>query len=65
MAKQQTFADKANKLGKKAEEFTCPKCNKTGKAIYAKVISSVKTAKDTFKYLEKNAKLCNNCLAEI
>jgi hypothetical protein len=66
MAKQQTFADKANKLAKKGGgEITCPKCNKPGKLMYAKVISSVKTAKDTFKYLEKNAKLCSNCLAEI
>jgi len=65
MAKQQTFADKAAKLAKKAEEFTCPKCNKPGKILYAKIINSVKTAKNTFKYLEKNSKLCSNCLAEV
>jgi hypothetical protein len=65
MAKQQTFADKAAKLGKKEAEILCPKCNKTSKAVYAKVVSSVKTAKDTWKYLEKNSKLCGNCLAEL
>lgn len=65
MAKQQTFADKAAKLGKKEAEIICPKCNKTSKALYAKVISSVKTAKETWKYLEKNAKLCGNCYAEL
>ncbi len=65
MAKQQTFADKAAKLAKKEAEIVCPKCNKSAKAVYAKVISSVKTAKDTWKYLEKNQKLCGNCLAEL
>jgi hypothetical protein len=65
MAKQQTFADKAAKLAKKEAEMICPKCNKASKAVYAKVISSVKTAKDTWKYLEKNQKLCSNCLAEL
>jgi hypothetical protein len=65
MAKQQTFADKAAKLAKKGAEFTCPKCNKPGKVLYAKIINSVKTAKNTFKYLEKNSRLCSNCLAEV
>ena len=65
MAKQQTFADKAAKLGKKQVEIVCPKCNKPSKAMYAKVVSSVKTAKETWKYLEKNAKLCGNCFAEL
>jgi DNA-directed RNA polymerase subunit RPC12/RpoP len=65
MAKQQTFADKAAKLGKKALEITCPKCNKSSKVLYAKVVNSVKTEKSTWKYLERNAKLCSNCLAEL
>ena len=65
MAKQQTFADKAAKLGKKEAEIVCPTCNKSTKAVYAKVINSVKTAKDTWKYLERNQKLCGNCLAEL
>jgi hypothetical protein len=65
MAKQQTFADKAAKLGRKEAEIICPKCNKSSKIVYAKVINSVKTEKDTWKYLEKNAKLCGNCYAEL
>ncbi len=65
MAKQQTFADKAAKLAKKDAEFICPKCNKSSKAIYAKIVNSVKTAKASWKYLERNAKLCGSCLAEL
>jgi hypothetical protein len=65
MAKQQTFADKANKLAKKEAEFICPKCNKSGKLLYAKLVNSVKTEKNTYKYLERNAKLCSSCLAEL
>jgi len=65
MAKQQTFADKAAKLAKKEADFVCPKCNKTGKLLYAKVVNSVKTAKNTFKYLERSSRLCSNCLVEV
>ena len=50
---------------KKDIEITCPVCNKPAKVIYAKVVNSVKTEKNSFKYLEKNAKLCSNCLAEL
>ena len=66
MAKATTFAEKAAKRAAKHDiEITCPVCNKASKLIYAKVINSVKTEKNTFKYLEKNAKLCSNCLAEL
>ncbi|MCI0717167.1 MAG: hypothetical protein L0Y77_12805 [Chlorobi bacterium] len=66
MSKQQTFADKAAKLAKKnAADFMCPKCNKPGKLLHAKVVNSVKTQKNTFKFLERNANLCSNCLAEV
>lgn len=65
MAKVQTFADKAAKLAKKDAEVICPACKKSSKMIYAKMISSVKTEKNTWKYLEKNVHLCNNCLSEI
>lgn len=65
MAKAQTFAEKAAKLAKKDAEITCPVCKKSAKMIYAKMISSVKTDKETWKYLERNVRLCNNCLAEI
>ena len=65
MARATTFAEKAAKMAAKHDnEITCPLCNKPAKIIYAKVVSSVKTAKETYKYLEKNAKLCSNCLAE-
>lgn len=65
MAKVQTFADKAAKLAKKDAEVICPACNKSSKMIYAKYVSSVKTDKNTWKYLEKNVHLCSNCLSEI
>ncbi|RPI17086.1 MAG: hypothetical protein EHM58_10655 [Ignavibacteriae bacterium] len=65
MAKVQSFADKAAKLAKKDAEVMCPSCNKSAKRIYAKMITSVKTEKETWKYLEKNVRLCNNCLSEI
>jgi hypothetical protein len=66
MAKATTFAEKAAKRAAKHDiEITCPVCKKASKLIYAKVINSVKTEKNTFKYLEKNAKLCNNCLTEL
>jgi hypothetical protein len=65
MAKVQTFADKAAKLARKDAEIICPACKKSSKLIYAKMINSVKTEKNTWKYLEKNVRLCNNCLTEI
>ncbi len=66
MAKATTFAEKAaKKAAKHDKEITCPHCNKQSKVIYAKVVSSVKTMKDTYKFLEKNSKLCSNCLAEL
>jgi hypothetical protein len=66
MARATTFAEKAAKKAAKHDtEITCPHCNKQSKVIFAKVVSSVKTDKNTFKFLEKNSKLCNNCLAEL
>ncbi len=65
MAKATTFAEKAAKKARKDAEITCPACNKTAKVINAKVVSSVKTEKNTYKFLEKNSKLCSNCLAEL
>ena len=65
MAKVQTFADKAAKLAKKDQEITCPVCGKKSKMTYAKIVNSVKTEKNTWKYLERNARLCNSCLSEI
>jgi len=65
MAKAQTFAEKAAKLAKKDAEVICPVCKKSAKMVYAKMVNSVKTEKDTWKYLERNVRLCSNCLAEI
>jgi hypothetical protein len=66
MSRAITFAEKAAKMAAKKDiEITCPVCGKPAKVINARVVNSVKTAKDTFKYLEKNAKLCSNCLAEL
>ena len=66
MAKVQTFADKAAKLARKeATDTTCPHCNKPAKIVNSKAITSVKTEKGTWKYLEKNIKLCGNCYLEL
>jgi C4-type Zn-finger protein len=65
MAKATTFAEKAAKMAKKEMEITCPVCGKPTKLVYAKQITSVKSEKGTWKFLEKNVKLCTNCTAEI
>jgi len=64
MSKAQTFAEKAAKMAKKEAEVVCPACKKSAKMVYAKMINSVKTEKDTWKFLERNVRLCSNCLAE-
>lgn len=65
MAKATTFAEKAAKMAKKEMEITCPVCGKNTKIMYAKLVTSVKTEKGTWKFLEKNTKLCTSCNAEI
>jgi len=65
MAKAQTFADKVAKMQKREAEVVCPKCNKSAKLLYAKLITSVKSAKGTWKFIERRAHVCNNCLAEV
>lgn len=65
MAKATTFAEKAAKMARKEQEITCPVCGKGTKVMYVKIINSVKTEKGTWKFLEKNTQLCNNCHAEI
>jgi hypothetical protein len=65
MSRAQTFAEKAAKMAKREAEITCPVCNKNAKMVYAKMVNSVKTEKNTWKFLEKNVRLCSNCLAEI
>lgn len=65
MAKAQTFAEKVAKLAKKDAEITCPVCQKSAKRIYAKMVNSVKSEKESWRFLERNVRLCGNCLAEI
>lgn len=58
MAKQQTFADKANKLGKKTELLVmCPDTNKETKIINVRMVDAVKTDKGTYKFLDRNMKV--------
>ena len=64
MSKAQTFAEKAAKMAKKEAEVVCPACKKNAKMVYAKLINSVKTEKETWKFLERNVRLCSNCLTE-
>ena len=58
MAKQQSFADKANKLGKKnALIVMCPDTNKETKVISVRIVDTIKTEKGTFKFLDRNMKV--------
>ncbi len=58
MAKQQTFADKANKLGKKFEVLVmCPDTNKETKLINVRLVDAIKTEKGTYKFLDRNMKV--------
>ncbi|MBK6538457.1 MAG: hypothetical protein IPG09_12020 [Ignavibacteria bacterium] len=58
MAKQQTFADKANKLGKKNELMAmCPDTNKETKIINVRMVDAIKTDKGTYKFLDRNMKV--------
>lgn len=58
MAKQQSFADKANKLGKKSEVMVmCPDTNKETKIINVRMVDAVKTEKGTYKFLDRNMKV--------
>ena len=62
MAKQQTFADKAGKLGKKTETVIDPETGKEVKLINVKLIESVKTEKGTWKFLERMQKVYETSL---
>lgn len=59
MAKQQTFADKANKLGKKSGPDTvmCPDTNVETKIINVRIVDTIKTDKGTFKFHDRNMKV--------
>jgi hypothetical protein len=62
MAKQQTFADKANKLGKKASAVIDPETGKETKLLNVKLIESIKTDKGTWKFLERMQKVYESSL---
>ncbi len=58
MAKQQSFADKASKLGKKNELMVmCPDTNKETKIINVRMVDAIKTDKGTYKFLDRNMKV--------
>ena len=57
MAKQQTFADKANKLAKKAATIIDPSTGKETRILNVKFIESVKTSKGTWKFLVRMQKV--------
>lgn len=58
MAKQQTFADKAAKLGKKTDvTVICPDTNKETRVINVRLVDAVKTDKGTYKFLDRNMKV--------
>lgn len=58
MAKQQTFADKANKLGKKTDLLVmCPDTNKETKVISVRHVDAIKTERGTYKFLDRNMKV--------
>ena len=65
MAKALTFAEKAAKIARRESEITCPKCNKKGKLLHAKYIRSVLSGKNTWKFQERNVRICSNCQEEI
>ena len=62
MAKQQTFADKANKLAKKAATITDPSTGKETRVLNVKFIESVKTSKGTWKFLVRMQKVYEGSL---
>lgn len=63
MAKQQTFADKAGKMGKKKSEAVIdPETGKETKLLNVKFIESVKTEKGTWKFLERMHKVYESSL---
>lgn len=58
MAKQQSFADKASKLGKKSELVVmCPDTNKETKIISVRLVDAVKTERGTYKFQDRNMKV--------
>jgi hypothetical protein len=63
MAKQQTFADKANKLGKKNTIMVIdPDSGKETKLLNVKLVESVKTEKGTWKFLVRMQKVYESSL---
>jgi hypothetical protein len=61
MAKAQSFADKLHKT-KKVELAIDPETGKEVRILSVKIVESVKTAKGTWKFLEKRSKVYENTL---
>lgn len=63
MAKQQTFADKAAKLGKaRIQTVIDPDTGKETKLLNVRLIESVKSSKGTWKFRERMAKVYESSL---
>lgn len=62
MAKQQSFADKAGKMGKKAAPVIDPDTGKETKLLNVKLVESVQTEKGTWKFLERMEKVYESSL---
>ncbi|HPS64554.1 MAG TPA: hypothetical protein PK447_03165 [Ignavibacteria bacterium] len=58
MAKVQSFADKAAKLARKAENTAIdPETGKETKLVYIRMVESVKTESGSYKFLSKNMRV--------
>ena len=62
MAKAQTFADKAAKLGKKHDTVICPDTKKETRLLNVKTVDSVLTDKGTIKFVTRNMKVYETTL---
>lgn len=62
MAKQQSFADKAGKMGKKSAAVIDPDSGKETKLLNVKLVESVQTEKGTWKFLERMEKVYESSL---
>jgi hypothetical protein len=66
MAKAQTFADKAAKLGRKSGETVIdPETNQETRLLNVRMIDSYKTEKGTWKFLDRNMKVYESSLKPI
>lgn len=57
MAKQQSFADKANKKAQKSKVVICPDTGKETRIITVRLVDSVTTDRGTVKFMDRNVKV--------